>query len=227
MLPLKTSDLILPRRLHLAESVDNSSVSRLRVVVSIEQKAVVLLAPRVLVRNTPDGDTNALGDVEAGLSDGGVVVGGSSADVELGDGNLLDTRVGEGSESTLDLASGTGVEVGLGADAVDGDALGQPLLDGGDHALGDLGGAGGVEAVVVDVQLGVGVGLAGGAEGNANVVIVAEDVVEVRVLSESTVPLEDLVDDVLNMLAKPFIRSPSEENIPRRRSCPCNVQRRW
>jgi hypothetical protein len=117
--------------------------------------------------------------------------------------------------------------VSLRTNTVDGDALAEPLLDGGNHALGDLGGAAGVEAVVVDVQLGVGVSLAGSAEGNANVVVVAEDVVEVRVLSEGTVPVEDLVDDVLNMLAKPFIRSPSDESIPRRRSCPCSVQRRW
>lgn len=227
MLPLKTRYQILSRKPHLAESVDNSSVSSLGVVVSIEQKAVVLLAPRVLVRYAPDGDTNALGDVEAGLGNGSVVVGGGSADVELGDGNLLHTRVGEGSESTLDLASGTGVKVSLRTNTVDGDALAEPLLDRGNHALGDLGGAAGVEAVVVDVQLGVGVSLAGSAEGNANVVVVAEDVVEVRVLSEGTIPVEDLVDDVLNMLVKPFIRSPSEENIPRRRSCPCSVQRRW
>lgn len=200
-------DPVLLRKPHLAESVDDGSVSSLGVVVSIEQKTIVLLAPRVLVRDTPDGDTNTLGDVEAGLGDGGVVVGGGSADVELGDGNLLDTRVGEGSESTLDLASGTGVKVSLRANAVDGNALAEPLLDGGNHALGDLGGAAGVEAVVVDVQLGIGVSLAGGAEGDANVVVVAEDVVEVRVLSEGTVPVEDLIDDVLNMLAKSFRRS--------------------
>lgn len=200
-------DPVLLRKPRLAESVDDGSVSSLGVVVSIEQKTVVLLAPRVLVRDTPDGDTNALGDVEAGLGDGSVVVGGGSADVELGDGNLLDTRVGEGSESTLDLASGTGVKVSLRANTIDGNTLAKPLLDGGNHTLGDLGGAAGVEAVVVDVQLGIGVSLAGGAEGNANVVVVAEDVVEVRVLSEGTVPVEDLVDDVLNMLAKSFRRS--------------------
>lgn len=182
------------RSRHLAESVDNSSESRLGLVVGVEQERVVLLAPRVLVADTPDSDTDTLGDVEAGLGDGGVVVGRGSADVELSDGNLANTGADKSLKSALDLTSHTGVEMRLGADTVNGDALRDPLLDVVAHAGGDLGSVGRVKAVVVDVQLGVGVSLAGSAEGNADKLL-AEDAGEDRV-TQTAVPLEDLVDNV-------------------------------
>lgn len=82
----------------------------------------------------------------------------------------------------------------LATDAVDGDAGGTPLLDIVDHALG-LAVVGNVKVVVVDVELAVGVGLTSGLEGNADVVF-ADDVEPVA-LPESSILVEDLVDDVL------------------------------
>jgi hypothetical protein len=38
-------------------------VSRLGLVVAVEQQRARLLAPAVLVRDTPDGDANALGQL--------------------------------------------------------------------------------------------------------------------------------------------------------------------
>jgi hypothetical protein len=83
--------------------------------------------------------------------------------------------------------------VGLRADTVDGDTGGPPRLDVLDHGLG-LGVVGRVEVVVVDVQLGSGVSLAGGLEGDLDEVL-AEDVVEDGG-AEAAVLLEHLVDDV-------------------------------
>jgi len=85
--------------------------------------------------------------------------------------------------------------VALRADAVNGDSGGDPLLDVLDHAVGDLGVVGAVEVVVVDVQLGVGVGGAGGVEGDLDEVLakhLGEDAV-----AERAVFVEHLVDDVL------------------------------
>ena len=178
----------------------------------------MLLAPRVLVRDTPDGDTDTLGDVEAGLGDGGVVSSRGSADVELSDGNLLDTSGSQSLESALDTIGGTGVEMGLRTNTVDGDALGNPLLDVGDHTGLELGGVGVVNAVIVDVQLGVGVGGAGSAEGNADELL-TQNLGEGRVLAERTVPVEDLVKNVLFLLVRDKVKV-MRMYIPRRRSCP-------
>lgn len=84
----------------------------------------------------------------------------------------------------------------LRADAVDGDACGDPLGDVGDHALG-LGVRRGVEVVVVDVELCGRVGGAGGFEGDLDEVF-AKDVVE-DAGAEVAVFAEDLVDDVLEV----------------------------
>lgn len=83
--------------------------------------------------------------------------------------------------------------MGLGTNTIDGDAGGDPLLDMGDETSG-LGVSGRVQVVVVDVQLGVGVGGAGGLKGNADVVF-TDDLHE-DVVAESTVLVEGLVDDV-------------------------------
>jgi hypothetical protein len=66
----------------------------------------------------------------------------------------------------------------------------------GDHALG-LGVRRGVKVVVVDVELCVGVGGAGGFEGDLDEVL-AKDVVE-DAGAEVAVFAEDLVDDVLEV----------------------------
>lgn len=86
----------------------------------------------------------------------------------------------------------------LATNAVNGHAGSAPLLDVLDHALG-LGVVGNVKVVVVDVELAVGVGGAGGLEGNADVVL-ADDIEPVA-LSEGSVLVEDLVDDVLRLSA--------------------------
>ena len=78
--------------------------------------------------------------------------------------------------------------------AIDGDTSGDPLLDLGGET-GKLGVGGAVEVVVVNVQLGVGSGLLGGVEGNADELL-AQDLGEDGV-AEGTVLSEDLVDDVL------------------------------
>jgi hypothetical protein len=60
--------------------------------------------------------------------------------------------------------------MGLRADAVNGDALGDPLVDLADHT-GGLGVGGNVEVVIVDEELGVGVSGAGSTEGDADEVL--------------------------------------------------------
>jgi hypothetical protein len=189
---------------NLAESVNNSAVGRLGLVLSVEEEAVLLLAPRVLVRDTPDSDTDTLGDVKASLGNSSVVGSRGSTDVELSDSNLLDTSGSHLLESSLDTVGGTRVEMGLRTNTVNGDALGNPLLDVGDHTSLELGGVGIVNAVVVDVQLGVGVSGAGSAEGNANELL-TQNLGERRVLAESTIPVEDLVEDVLFLLEQMHI----------------------
>lgn len=191
--------------LRLTESVDNSGVSGLSLVLSVEEKAVLLLAPRVLVRDTPDSNTDTLRNVKASLGNGSVVGSRGRADVELSDGNLLYTSGSHLLESSLDTVGGTGVEMGLRTDTVNGDALGDPLLDVSDHTSLELGGVGVVNAVIVDVQLGVGVSSAGSAEGNANELL-TQNLSEGRVLAEGTIPVEDLVEDILLPLVQ--IRDP-------------------
>ena len=61
---------------------------------------------------TPDGDSNAVVEVQASLGDGLVVGGGSTGDVELSDGNLR----GNGSKSLKGVGGTAGRgQVGLGA----------------------------------------------------------------------------------------------------------------
>ena len=87
----------------------------------------------------------------------------------------------------------------LATDAVDGDAGSAPLLDVVDHALG-LAVVGNIKVVVVDVELAVGVGGASGLECNADIVL-ADDVEPVA-LSEGSILVEDLVDNVLRLSAR-------------------------
>ena len=113
--------------------------------------------PRVLVRHTPDSDTNAAGDVKARAHDVSVVVSLGSeggrrgrkagvADVELGVGDLE----AEGREATEDSG-----EVGAGGRAADDEmALETDAVDGGAGVLDDGDGfvdAVGLGAVVLEV----------------------------------------------------------------------------
>ena len=154
-----------------------------------------LLRCTYAIAHTPHGDTHALGLVQAALGDGGVVVDVVVLDVQLGDGDLLDAGRGKGLDGAGERAALARVQVALRADAVNGNARGQPLLDVGDHAVGQLGRGRAVQVVVVDVQLGIGVGGARGLEGDANEVL-AEHVGE-DAAAQRAILVEHLVDNVL------------------------------
>ena len=86
----------------------------------------------------------------------------------------------------------------LGTDAIDGNAGAAPLLNVSDET-GGLAVVGDIKVVVVDVELAVGVDRTSGLEGNADVVL-ADDL-EPMAVPEASVFVEDLVDDVLGLLA--------------------------
>lgn len=169
-------------------------VSGLCLEVGIEEEGVLALPPAVLVADTPDGDTDAVLGVQASTDGSLVIVGRGTLDIELRHGALASDSA-KSLERLGDIRDGPGAaQVRLGANAVDGDAGGDPLLDLGDHTLG-LCVVGGVEVVVVDVELGLGVGGAGGLEGGGDEAF-TEDVVEDGG-AEAAILGEDLVDDVL------------------------------
>ena len=136
--------------------------------------------------------------METGVHDSEVIVGGGTRDVELGDGNLLDVGRSEspqGSGNTRGRVPSTGSgQVGLGSDAVDWNALGEPLVDFFDHAPGDFGVVGNVEVVVVDVELGGRISGTCCAEGDADKVL-AENTAEDAV-TKRAVLCKDLIDDI-------------------------------
>lgn len=158
----------------------------------VEEQWVVARAPAVRVTDAPDGDSDAVGDVEARLGRRDVVLAGRADDVELRDGALRGGRA-QGRHGTRGGGGQASGKVALGADSVDRGAGGAPRLDLGDHAL-CLGVRCLVEVIVVDVELGVGVCGAGGVEGGGDEGL-AEDVVEDR-RAHAAVLVEDLVDDV-------------------------------
>jgi len=147
------------------------------------------------VADTPDGDSDTLGLIQAALGDGSVVVGVVTLDIELGYGNLLDAASGESLDGASEGRSLTGVQVSLGADSVDGDARRDPLLDVSDHSVGQLGRGGAVQVVIVDVELRIRVGLAGCLEGDPNEVL-AQDLRE-NGAAQRAVLGENLVADIL------------------------------
>jgi len=87
----------------------------------------------------------------------------------------------------------TRTEMGLRSDTVDGYASGDPGLDLRGESSG-LRVRGAVEVEVIDVQLGVRVGLLGGVEGDLDVALA--DYIEEDVGLELAIFAEDLVDDV-------------------------------
>ena len=170
-------------------------VSSLGLEVRIEQQGRGLLPPAVLVADTPDGDTDTVLEVNASIHCGLVVRGRGSGDVELGDSAFADDGaevlqrggvLGDGPAAT---------QVRLRANAVDRNASSDPLGDLRDHTLG-LSVVGGVEVVVVDVQLGVRVGLASSLEGSGDETL-TQHIVE-HGGTEATILGKDLVDDVLS-----------------------------
>jgi len=98
----------------LLQGRDDGVVVALGVVAAVEEEGVALGAPRVVVTNTPNGDTNALGDVEAALDDVDVVVVVAVLDVELSHGDLLDAADGgEGLDGTGERRALAGLEMAL------------------------------------------------------------------------------------------------------------------
>jgi hypothetical protein len=175
---------------HLLQRSNKRSVRRLRLEATVEEERVLTRPPGLSVRDTPSSNTNTVVKVKASLGDSLVVGSRSASNVKLGDSDLR-------SDSSKSLegvggAAGRG-QVGLRANAVDGNAGGDPLLDFGGEA-GELGVGGAVEVVVVDVELGVRCGLLGSVESDADEFL-AQDLGEDGV-AEGTVFGEDLVDDV-------------------------------
>lgn len=119
----------------LLESVEDSGVSLLGVVAVVEEERVALGPPGVGVPDTPDGDTNAVLLVKAGLGDVGPVSLLGVLDVDLGHGALGSNAAEElhGVDGSGTLAGG---KVSLRTDTVDGDTGGDPLLDVLGHGLG-------------------------------------------------------------------------------------------
>lgn len=66
-----------------------------------------------LVTDPPDGDTTALGGIEASLSHGSVVVVRGILDIKLSDGNLGNGSTGQLLKSTLDSGATTNAEMRL------------------------------------------------------------------------------------------------------------------
>jgi hypothetical protein len=146
--------------------------------------------------NPPARNTDTVLDVQARVLGLEVVGGRSTGNIELGNGTLGSSSA-ESLHGLLDTV-GTRPAAAVGTDAVDGNASGAPLLDVFDHTL-SLAVVGNVKVVVVDVQLAGGVGRTCSLEGNADVVL-ADDIEPVA-LPEGSVLVEDLVHDVLGLLA--------------------------
>ena len=51
------------------QRIQNSSISRLRIVIRIEKQRVVRSAPRIGITNTPDGNPDAFSDTETSIDD--------------------------------------------------------------------------------------------------------------------------------------------------------------
>jgi len=131
----------------LLKGVEDGSVSRLWLVVAVEQKWVVLRSPGIWVPDAPDGDADALGLVQAGVDDVDVVSGTRVDDIDLGEGDLGDSGAGKRVDGGGRRRTLSGLQMTLRSDSVDGDAGSDPLLNVVDHAGRDLGIVCGVEAM--------------------------------------------------------------------------------
>lgn len=103
------------------------------------------------VADTPDGNTDALGSVEAGTNNCGVIGSRSTRNVELCDGDFLNISSSHGSQGCLSTVSLATLKVGLGTNSVDG--VGGGLIntvDEGDQSV-QLS-VNRVEIVIVDVE---------------------------------------------------------------------------
>ena len=208
--PLKCSDLSK----RLAKPV----IRRLSLEAPIKQQRRRPLNPRILVANTPHGNTDTVLDIRTSTHRSLVITRARTLNIQLGDRALAGSRAKQLQRSGVIGDGPDAAEVGLGADAVDGDASSNPLLDLGRHGLG-LAVGGGIEVVVVDVEFRLGVGGARGFEGGLDEAL-AEDVVEDG-FAEGAVFVEDLVDDVLRLLLEKngTVERWGKGDLPMRRSC--------
>jgi hypothetical protein len=99
--------------LQLEESINSS----LGLVVGIIEIWRAAAAPRVLVGNTPAGNSNALGHGKTGLGDSDVCISGCTCDVELSDRYFIHTGCSKCRERGLNTAGQA--EMGLRTDALD------------------------------------------------------------------------------------------------------------
>ena len=96
----------------LLKGADERSVGLLGLKAAIEEWRVPTRLPGLGVRNTPNSDTNAVVEVQAGFGDGLVVRSFGASNVELCDGDLR----GDGGESLEGVGSAAGGgQVRLGA----------------------------------------------------------------------------------------------------------------
>ena len=119
---------------NLCQRSQHLVVRCLGLVVRVEQQWVARRPPRVAITDSPNSDTHAIRLVQAGLDNIGPVRSRCILDIDLGESTLGSSgakcRHGGWSIGTL-----TRCQVTLRADAVDGNPLGDPLLDVAGHAL--------------------------------------------------------------------------------------------
>lgn len=121
--------------MHLLQRSQDLVVSRLGLEARVEQQGVTLRPPGVIVTNTPNSDTDAVGLVQASLDNIGPVGARSVLDVDLGE-RALGCSTAKSCHSGGSVGTLTGGQVALRADTIDGNAGSDPLLHVPDHALG-------------------------------------------------------------------------------------------
>lgn len=152
--------------------------------------------PRVGVRNTPNSDTDTVLDIGTSVEDGDPISGLTVVDIQLSY-RALGSGFAKSLQSSRDTRDGEkgawGAEVGLGADAVNRNTVGNPFLYVGNHTL-CLAVVCAVKVVVVNVTLGEGIGLVGSVESGRDEAL-TEDVVE-DTGSEATLLVKDFVYNI-------------------------------
>jgi hypothetical protein len=151
----------------LDKQATDTVVRSLSLHTSIEQKWLIARPPAVGISNTPNSHTDTFGSIQTSLDRSLVVRCRSTLDVKLSDGTLAHIRT-HALQCTREVRDGPVVgQMRLRADTIDGNTSGDPALHGGCEAAG-LGVAGGIEVVVVDVELCARISGPGCAEGDAD-----------------------------------------------------------
>ena len=103
-----------------------------------------------MISDTPDGDANALGSVEAGAHNSDVVIGRCLSNIELSDGNLTDVSSCQRVQGSLGGAAHSRAQVHLSADTLDKAGVGRVDSVDESNNTSHLG-VGGIEVIVIDV----------------------------------------------------------------------------